>query len=227
MLDRAHSPQAALIRWTECHALLMVAALVAVSSSLPLYASALIAGLSFLGLLLIGRSRWTPTGQFGPANVVTLLRLLATVVLLAVPYAGNTLILVVGAAFLSLDGVDGWMARKTGLASEFGDYFDKEVDAFFMLALCLLLYAAGRLGAWILLPGALRYGFVWYLKLAEPPQPKERATRSSKTIALVMLSALMFCFLPFEPSCEILAASATVALVYSFGLSIWRLYVPQ
>ena len=39
---------------------------------------------------------------------------------------------------LSLDGVDGWLARRQGLCSDFGGSFDMEVDSVFALLLVLL-----------------------------------------------------------------------------------------
>ena len=227
MTAKPGSLQTALIRWTEAHALLMAVAITLAWLHGPLYASALIAGLSFAGLAWQCRGHWTAAGKFGAANAITLLRLLATLALLAIPHISYGVIVAAALAILSLDGLDGWVARKTGLSSEFGDYFDKEADAFFMLALCLLLYAAGHLGPWILLPGSLRYGFVWFLRLAEPPLPKEQPTRLTKAIAVVMLSTLVFCFLPFPHGCETVAVTTTVALVCSFGWSIWRLYRPS
>lgn len=60
-------------------------------------------------------------------------------------------------AFL-LDGVDGWVARRTGSSSEAGGRLDMETDAAFFMVLSMPLSLA--LGPWVLAIGALRYLFV-------------------------------------------------------------------
>ena len=64
------------------------------------------------------------------------------------------------AVALSLDAVDGWLARRLGLASRFGARFDLEIDALLLLILALLVWQADRVGAWVLVIGLLRYAFV-------------------------------------------------------------------
>jgi phosphatidylglycerophosphate synthase len=123
-----------------------------------------------------------------------------------------------------LDGVDGWLARKFGLASEFGEYLDKEADAFLMLVLCLLLYTTGRLGAWVILPGVLRYGFVLFIALARPPAQKERRTTSGRWIYVGMTSALIAAFTPFPWLYRPFAALMTLVLVYSFASAARDVY---
>lgn len=59
---------------------------------------------------------------------------------------------------LVLDGVDGFVARRTGTASPLGARFDMEVDAY--LILVLSVFVAGTAGAWVLAIGAARYAFV-------------------------------------------------------------------
>jgi phosphatidylglycerophosphate synthase len=118
----------------------------------------------------------------GPANRVTLLR---AVLVLAVAWvsidervpARVPVLVLVGLASVALvlDGVDGWVARRTGTSSAFGARFDMEVDAF--LILVLSLYVARSAGWWVLLIGAARYGFVAagsvlpWLRGAAPPRP--------------------------------------------------------
>ena len=60
-------------------------------------------------------------------------------------------------AALVLDAADGWVARRTGTSSAFGNRFDGEVDAF--LILVLSVYVAPRFGAWVLAAGLVRYAF--------------------------------------------------------------------
>jgi phosphatidylglycerophosphate synthase len=99
----------------------------------------------------------------GAANRVTLTR--ATLVggvtaLVADALVGPANIpAIVGLAVVALilDGVDGWVARRTRTVSALGARFDMEVDAF--LILMLSVYAAGSVGPWVLAIGAARYAF--------------------------------------------------------------------
>lgn len=222
-----NSLQARLIRWSEWHALLMTAVIGLALTKQPLALAALSAALSFSLLLVRCRDAWTPTGAFGIANAITGVRLLATLVLVALPAFGVASTVTVALGILMLDGLDGWLARKTGMSSEFGEYFDKEVDAFFMLALCLILYRNEHLGAWILLPGGFRYLFVLLLKVTKPPKIKERATRFSKSVSVFMLAVLLFCLLPLPQVCTPLAVFATLALAGSFALSVRHICTRQ
>ena len=104
------------------------------------------------------------TARLGPADRVTLVRtvLVGGVTALVVdgftgPPAVATLVGLAAVA-LVLDGVDGWVARRTGTASAFGARFDMEVDAF--LILVLSVHVARELGPWVLALGAARYLFV-------------------------------------------------------------------
>ncbi|MEM1377848.1 MAG: CDP-alcohol phosphatidyltransferase family protein, partial [Pseudomonadota bacterium] len=79
-----------------------------------------------------------PHSTIGICNAVTLIRLtivaiLFTAVIAEPPPSMSMVALAVFA--LCLDGIDGWFARKQGLASEFGARFDVEVDAAFALLL--------------------------------------------------------------------------------------------
>lgn len=220
----ASSLQTKLIFWTEWHALWMIAgALLVWYQGLP-FMAAVFAGFSFLSLIFRCRFQWTAKGVFGWPNRVTLLRLGGVLGLLFFPKIHPSSMILFAALLFSLDGLDGWLARKGGLASEFGEYFDKEVDAFFLLTLCLLLYDGGRLGGWILLPGLLRYFFVLFLKFANPPQVKEQQSSRGKWIYFLMMAALIFCFTPFPPVYKPFAAIMTGILGYSFLDALYRLY---
>jgi len=109
-----------------------------------------------------------PNRRLGAANAVTIARAalvasLAGLVPLGAadaadwtPLAGWCAIALAVAA-LSLDGVDGWAARRFGRASPFGARIDQELDALTTLLLATLVWLSGVAGAWILGAGAWRY----------------------------------------------------------------------
>ena len=53
---------------------------------------------------------------------------------------------VVSCAVTALDGLDGWLARRSGLASDFGARFDMEVDALLILVLAVLAWRHDKAG---------------------------------------------------------------------------------
>jgi phosphatidylglycerophosphate synthase len=67
---------------------------------------------------------------------------------------------VIAVTALLLDGVDGWLARRQDRNSPYGARFDMEMDTVAMIYLSLLLWRSGEVGAWVLLMGLLRPGFV-------------------------------------------------------------------
>ena len=120
---------------------------------------------------------------------------------------------------LCLDGVDGYLARKYDQASDFGAYFDMETDAFYVAFLSTFWVLEGRVGAWLLFVGFLRYLYVIALKIFRLEGKKEKSTRFAKTIAVVMMATLLGPFL--LPDFVYLPAIIIAALmtVYSFGVS--------
>jgi phosphatidylglycerophosphate synthase len=202
----------------------MVVATLLVAAGLSAWTLSAAAVLSFGVMLHLGRRRWTPSGRFGAANLLTFVRIGACALLpLLAPgqIAAATLLL------LAADGIDGRLARRRGLAGAFGEHADKEADALLVLMLCVLLYRLPNgLGAWILLPGVLRYLFVAFLLLARPPQPKERRNAWAGAISVFMLLTLAACFVfhPVPDPLRLVAGAATVLLCFSFGHSACALY---
>jgi len=175
---------------------------------------------SFAALLLLARSAWTRAADFGAANAVTLLRLVLVIVLSLALHGASGLLL--GALVLgtfALDGVDGWLARRAGSASEFGAHFDMEVDALLVLTASTELYLSGKFGLWILCGGVLRYLYVLSVALFPPPggaMPRTLLGRSAFALVVVGLALGLICTgsvgLPA-------AALGTTAVALSFARS--------
>ena len=162
-----------------------------------------------------------PHDRLGGCNIVTFLRMALVVALLAPLLAGQGAgwaAGAIGALALALDGVDGWMARRSGLASRFGARFDMEVDAALALVLSLHLVVGTATGPGVLLLGAMRYlfiaaGAVWPWLRAPLPQRFRR-----KAVCVVQLAALIALQ---APQLAIgLAWGAVAALTWSFALDV-------
>ncbi|NHF72011.1 CDP-alcohol phosphatidyltransferase family protein [Paracoccus xiamenensis] len=188
----------------------------------------ILALVAFLLLWLVVRVRlrpYHPHDRFGPANTVTLIRGALVCALLAPLLSGApggwTVAVVAGAA-LCLDGVDGWLARRSALASDFGARFDIEIDALTALILSIHAYSGTAAGAEVLALGLVRYVFVaasvlwpW---LAGPLPPRWRR----KAICVVQLATLTLLQIPDLPadSAIIAARLALALLLWSFATDI-------
>src|SRR5207344_2274781 len=93
-------------------------------------------------------------------------------------------------AATALDGVDGWLARRTRMASAFGARFDMETDVFLVLALSVLAWQYGKAGAWVLLCGLMRYFFVAAGRLWPWLQGPLAPSFRGKTICVVQFVGL-------------------------------------
>jgi len=169
-----------------------------------------------------------PHNRLGLCNHITFLRLVLTLALLA-PLLGNPdpwRVLIVAATALALDGLDGWLARREALVSDFGARFDMEVDSALGLVLALNVWAAGTLGAAVLVLGLPRYVFVgaqWVWPWMARPLPDSRARKAA---CAVQIGALIVLLVPWiSPGLALLVLIvAACALLWSFGRDILWLY---
>lgn len=179
------------------------------------------------GVLLAAAAQLRGAG-FGLANQVTLLRTglvcLVGGALLANGHAPSASWSLAGliALALSLDAVDGWLARRMGLVSAFGARFDLEIDALMVLILTILVWQTSRVGPWVLVIGGMRYGFA-ALGLVWPswrrPLP---ASRRRKAVCALLGILLLICLLPPTPPwlAGYLAVLALAAQLASFAIDI-------
>lgn len=177
-----------------------------------------------VGLVLVLLRRGYPHGRLGLCNMATLARLALTAALLA-PLAGAAsawVVPVVAVLALSLDGVDGWLARREGLSSDFGARFDMEVDSALALILALNALVAGTAGWVVLLIGLPRYvfaaaglAFAWL----DGPLPARFSRKAVCVAQIATLIALQVPLLPGQVADPVVAAVA-LALVWSFGKDI-------
>ena len=191
---------------------------------------------ALLMLVAIGLLRGNhPFARFGPANQITTAR--AALVALVVGLIGEPdRTTAASAAALSLlvtllDFVDGWLARQSAMASEFGARFDMEIDALLIMALAILAWEYDKAGPWVMMSGLLRYLFVaagWLLPWLQNPLP---SSRRRQAICVIQIVGLTLTILPvIERPVSLLPASvALMALCYSFlvdTLWLWRHAAP-
>ncbi len=176
------------------------------------------------GLVRYGRD------GLGPADGVTLTRatLACGVAALTVDSFGRptrvTTLVGLAVVAIVLDGVDGWVARRTGTASTLGARFDMEVDAF--LILVLSTYVARSSGAWVLAIGAARYAFLgagWllpWMRGSLPPRYWRKVVAATQGVVLACAAADV---LPHVVT-DAALFGALALLTESFGRDVWGLW---
>lgn len=208
----------------------VVAAVLLLLSGSP--ASRLTAIVAFLAICCVtgvAMQRHYPHRQFGACNLVTLLRAALLSALLAPLLAGSPAgwsVAIVATIAVTLDGVDGWLARRSGLQSRFGARFDVEVDAALALVLSLHVLTGTAVGAEILVLGLMRYAFVAaglglsWLRADLPPSQRR------KVICVLQLSALILLQTPLPDGNQaiIIARIASAILIWSFAVDIHHLW---
>ena len=201
----------------------------------PLKAAALFIGI--MGLSIGFLQQHHPFARFGAANQITTLRAILAALAAALigeprlPSVAITAV-TISVAVTLLDGVDGWLARRTDLASRFGARFDMEIDALLILALSVLAWRHDKAGVWVVASGLLRYLFVaggaiapWlrapWLRAPLPPSRRRQA------VCVIQIAALTVVLLPAiePPLSAAVAGAALVVLAWSFLIDIvwlWR-----
>ena len=178
-----------------------------------------------------------PHPVFGLANAVTLGRLMSVSLLAGAAVEIPALMQAFGDAVawvlaglalltLSLDGLDGWAARRRGLCSAFGARFDMEVDSLLALVLAALAVGQGTVGAWLFTVPAMRYvfvgaGIVWPV-LTRPLPPSFRR----KAVCVVQLGVLTALLVPpvHGAVAQLLGGVALMAVAASFAVDLrWLL----
>ena len=166
--------------------------------------------------------------RLAPADWITLARatLAVGVAALVADSFGRpvsvALLVSLAAVALTLDAVDGWVARRTRTGA-LGAQFDGEVDAF--LILVLSVYVSRSLGAWVLSIGAARYLFLvagWalpWMRATLPPRYWRKFVAATQGIVLAVAAAGV---MPQGMS-RVAVAGALILLAESFGHDVWWL----
>ncbi|MEJ2540393.1 MAG: CDP-alcohol phosphatidyltransferase family protein [Gemmatimonadota bacterium] len=172
----------------------------------------------------------------GPANRVTLARATLVLPLGALAFHAGLedpllrwTVVAVGTLALMLDGVDGWVARRTGTSTAFGARLDMELDAFLILTLSVLAWRAGPVGPWILGLGAMRYLFVAAARIWPALQRELPPSFRRKVVCVIQGIALLICIGPVVPAPlpGLVGAAALGSLILSFATdAVWAFRAP-
>jgi len=185
--------------------------------------------LAYVAMATVLAWHW-PHGNrsLGAANRITLARGVLVCQLAGALVAPSWLVShahwLVGAAALALacDGLDGWVARRTGTETAFGARFDMELDALLILVLSLCVLVTGKAGGWVLAIGGMRYALVaamrpWPWLGAPLPESQRR-----KAVCVWQVASLLCALSPWVPGAlaQVLLALSLALLAWSFALDV-------
>jgi phosphatidylglycerophosphate synthase len=211
-------------RWSRGNALAVVlTTLLVAGSRLPALLAA-VAAVSFGLLLRQTRGGWTAAGVFGLANLITSVRLLLTLGLLLGGLAlSDWWIVLLAASVVTLDGVDGWAARRFEIQGEFGARYDTAVDSLFTLGLSCLLLCRGVLGGWVLLAGLWHYVYVLSV-LIFPSEREAKRSLLGASVFVALVSTMGAAFVLPPAWAAGLVGAAVILQSASFVWSFWQRY---
>ncbi|WP_245306347.1 CDP-alcohol phosphatidyltransferase family protein [Roseovarius aestuariivivens] len=169
-------------------------------------------------------------GVLGFCNVVTLVRMALAALLFGMLFETESvpswLVFSIAVAALALDGVDGFLARRSGLTSDFGARFDMETDAILGAVLATWLLFSGEVGPAILVLGYMRYVFMLFKLVVPTLRAPLPPSLRRKTICVVQIGALIFVTVPGNPGFldGPVSLVASALLLYSFCVdALWLL----
>ena len=172
-----------------------------------------------------------PFLKFGFANYITMVR--ASLVVLVASFIGESettfvawVATVIAMSIVVLDGLDGWLARRSKMVSAFGARFDVETDALLIMTMSVLVWQHEKVGMWVLLGGFMRYAFVFTGLLLQWVAAELTPTRRAKIMSVCYMVGLSVALLPFvmKPFSVIVVGSSLLALTFSFAIDVYRLW---
>lgn len=205
--------------WNRWHSVFMLLALgvALISSEIRVLLIALILSIAYLMITLRNR-----VNLWSYANLVTLFRL--GLVLYAswhITQLSSAILLGFFSVALTLDGLDGYLARKYQQSSEFGAYLDMETDSIFVAILAVWWWHNDVAGAWILIIGFMRYIYVLLILALNLHRAKERSTRFAKTIAVIFMIGMLTPMAIPSRYAYYLLLFVSLLTAYSFAVSLW------
>ncbi len=151
-------------------------------------------GLSLISLIYVNRKDLFGSKPiFGIANSITLIRFFIIFCsFFYIDFKNDTRLLFYTLSIaVVLDFFDGKAARYFKESSFFGQYFDMEIDAFYVLLMCCYYYLFFDIPFWILIPGLLRYLFRLYTFCF----PKKNYVESKKRYGAIIAASFFIVLL--------------------------------
>jgi phosphatidylglycerophosphate synthase len=181
---------------------------------------------ALLSVTILWTSQWYTISNIKPAggyaNLVTLLRFIF--LLLIVAFSNIWPLWSLGLLFIipvSLDGLDGYLARRLNHVTKFGALFDLETDSLFITMAGMILYRRHIVGGWLLPAAYMRYFYVLVVAILQLNRIQEKRTRFGPFIAFIMFVSLILEFLFRSAATGIILFAAACLIVLSFIYSFF------
>lgn len=226
MIDSLHNKP--IETWSIYNALAISIALIVALVSKQLTVLLVVFSLSIITLIYKNQKTLLQSKPiFGIANTITLLRLLIIILsFLLINFSNSHLLFFTLSVAVVLDLLDGMAARHFKESSYFGQYFDMEVDAFFVLLMCCFYYLNGDISWWILIPGTLRYAFRLYTFCFPKPHVKEDKKTYATVIAASYFVVLLMGLITTDTLQFLILLLGSLAIVVSFSIGIFQYHKP-
>jgi len=206
--------------WSIYNAFAITIALIVALVSRQLNILLIVFSLSIMVLIYINRKKLLQSKPvFGVANTITLVRFIIIILsFILIDFKDTNLLFYSLSIAVLLDFFDGMAARYFNESSFFGQYFDMEIDAFFVLIMCYFYYVHGNISWWILIPGALRYLFRLYTFCFPKPSVKEQKKTYATVIAASYFVVLLIGLVTSGTTQLLILSIGSLAIVGSFSI---------
>lgn len=177
---------------------------------------------AFVFFIKMYKNAWRKLPFFGVANLITTARLMLVLALASgeILFSEDGFFIVVLIIPL-LDVVDGLVARRRKEESQFGMYYDMEVDALFVMVASIIIYL-NQSSMWIvLIPAFLRYFFKFLLSILDRQNKfiESKQKYASIIAGNYFVALVLFSFMNNEATKWYLSLSS-IMIMMSFAKSI-------
>lgn len=190
--------------------------------------SSLLITSAFALFILQNKKIWLQTPYFGIANLITTIRLLLVLVLIFFSaqlsfnnYKISLLLLVIPL----LDVFDGLIARYRKEESQFGMFYDMEVDAVFVMVASIIIYLHYPSVQIVLIPAFVRYFYKFSIDILDSKNRfiEKKQKYASLIAGNYFVALIVFYFLTNELASNYLMISSLL-IILSFGKSFFDFY---
>lgn len=212
-----------ILNWNKVHvAVMLVACLISVYSS-SIVILGIVSMVSFTAYIYMFRTELSKYSPFaGYANLITLFRIIIISLICAYwQQLALSTVLLISVIGVLLDWLDGLVARKLNLTSEFGLYLDMETDAFLVSAVSIILWISYDFHWIILISGLLRYPYAVLLLFINRGNKKEPKRFYASFITGFFYVSLMFAFLSQSTFAEYTLYTSSSLIIISFSRSLY------
>lgn len=201
---------------------MLIASLISVytSSIIVLGAVSLVSFAAYIYMFSAELSNYSPFA--GYANWITLFRvIIISFICVFWQQLALSTVLLISVIGVLLDWLDGFLARKLNLTSEFGLYLDMEADAFLVSVVSIILWISYDFHWIILLSGLLRYPYAVLLLFINGGNKKEPKRFYASFITGFFYISLLLAFLSQSTLAEYILYSSSILIILSFSRSLY------